>query len=158
MTQSEFAQGVRRNQDKLFRMAYLSLRSYADCQDAVQEALLRALAARDTLRHAQYFDTWLTRILINVITDVNRRAARKPVSELIGEIPMDFAPPDTDLRDAVRALDAGLRTPLLLRYIAGYSVNEAARIMHITPAQVRWRLERAKKQLRAQLGRKDDFI
>ena len=121
MTKAEFEQGVRRNQDKLFRMAYLSLRSYADCQDAVQETLLRGWAARDSLRHAEYFDTWLTRILLNVINDFCRRAARRPTSELTNEIPADFAPPDPDLRDAIRALDGKLRAPLLLRYIAGYS-------------------------------------
>ena len=128
MTKAEFEQGVRRNQDKLFRMAYLSLRSYADCQDAVQEALLKG---------------W---------------AARRLTSELTNEIPADFAPPDPDLRDAIRALDGKLRAPLLLRYIAGYSIGETARLLRITPAQVRWRLERAKKQLRAQLGDKEEII
>ena len=47
MTKAEFEQGIRRNQDKLFRMSYLSLRSYADCQDAVQETLLKGWAARE---------------------------------------------------------------------------------------------------------------
>ena len=151
MTKAEFEQGVRRNQDKLFRMAYLSLRSYADCQDAVQETLLKGWAARDSLRHAEYFDTWLTRILLNVINDFCRRAAHRLTSELTNEIPADFAPPDPDLRDAIRA-------PLLLRYIAGYSIGETARLLRITSAQVRWRLERAKKQLRAQLGDKEEII
>ena len=44
------------------------------------------------------------------------------------------------------------------RYIAGYSIGETARMLRITPAQVRWRLERAKKQLRAQLGDKEEII
>ena len=154
MTKAEFEQGIRRNQDKLFRMAYLSLRSYADCQDVVQETLLKAWAARDS----EYFDTWLTRILLNVINDFCRRAARRLTSELTNEIPADFAPPDPDLRDAIRTLDGKLREPLLLRYIAGYSISETARLLRITPAQVRWRLERAKKQLRAQLGDKEEII
>ena len=87
MTKAEFEQGIRRNQDKLFRMAYLSLRSYADCQDVVQETLLKAWAARDSLKHAEYFDTWLTRILLNVINDFCRRAARRLTSKLTNEIP-----------------------------------------------------------------------
>ena len=96
--------------------------------------------------------------MLNVINDFCRRAARRLTSELTNEIPADFAPPDPDLRDAIRALDGRLRAPLLLRYIAGYSIGETARLLRITPAQVRWRLERAKKQLRAQLGDKEEII
>ena len=156
MTKAEFTQRALLCQDKLFRMAYLSLGSYADCQDAVQEALLKAWAKRDSLRHAEYFDTWLIRILLNVIKDQYRCAAHRQIQPLIDNHAADMEPVTTDLRDAVRALDEKLRTPLLLKYISGYSVDETARMLHITPAQVRWRLELGKKRLRAQLDDKEE--
>ena len=153
MTRDEFEEGVRQCEDKLFRIAYLSLRNWADCQDAVQEALIKAWLASASLKHAEYFDTWLVRILINVLRDAARRAARHPTLELKGDYPgAEFAPPDPDLAQAIRALDGRLRAPLLLKYVAGYSVGEVARILRITPAQARWRLEQARKKLRASLG------
>ena len=153
MTRDEFEQAVRGCEDKLFRIAFLSLRNWADCQDAVQEALLKAWSASASLKHAEYFDTWLVRILINVIRDATCRAARHPTLELSDAYPgADFVPPDPDLANAVRALDGRLRAPLLLKYVAGYSVGEVARILRITPAQARWRLEQARKKLRASLG------
>ena len=158
MTKAEFAQRALMCQDKLFRMAYLSLRSYADCQDAVQEALLKAWAKRDSLKHEEYFDTWLIRILLNVIKDQCRRSARRQLQPLVESQSPDIEPLNTDLRDAVRALDEKLRTPLLLKYISGYSVDETARMLHITPAQVRWRLEVGKKRLKEQLGDKEEGI
>ena len=51
------------------RSMYCIARSYlrceADCEDALQNALLRAWEKRNTLREERYFRTWLTRILIN---------------------------------------------------------------------------------------------
>ncbi len=158
MTQAEFAEAVRLCEDKLFRIAYLSLRSYADCQDAVQEALLKAWSARGQLKDARYFDTWLTRILLNVITDMARRSARRPTSPLTDDLPAEFQPPDPDLRNAIRALDAHLRAPLLLKCVSGYSVSETAHMLHITPTQVRWRLEQARRKLRTQLADKEALL
>lgn len=158
MTQEEFAEAVHACQEQLFRMAYLYLRNYQDCQDAVQEALMRAWRARRSLKRPEYFETWLIRILLNVMKDFARRAARHPVAPLEGDVRACPEPPDPDLRDAIRALDARLRAPLLLRCVAGYSVGETARLLGITTAQVRWRLERARKQLRAQLKTDEEAI
>lgn len=159
MTRDEFKQAVRGCEDKLFRIAYLSLRNWADCQDAVQEALLKAWTASASLRHAEYFDTWLVRILINVLRDTARRAARHPTLELNDTYPgAEFAPPDPDLANAIRALDGRLRAPLLLKYVAGYSVGEVARILRITPTQARWRLEQARRKLRASLGDREAIL
>ena len=63
------------------RSMYCIARSYlrceADCEDALQNALLRAWEKRNTLREERYFRTWLTRILIKSCKETLRRQKRE---------------------------------------------------------------------------------
>ena len=80
MDQEYFTAQAEASTGLLYRVAYTILRNDADCQDAVQEALLRAWTGRDKLRDRQLFRTWLTRILINASHDILRK--RKPTVPL----------------------------------------------------------------------------
>ncbi len=149
MDAREFTDRVVACEEKLFRIAYLTLGGYARCEDAVQEALAKAWAGRNALRNPAYFETWLVRVLINECRNLQRRS--RPAAEL----PENYAPaepPDPGLRDALGALGEKYRTPLLLRYVAGYSVAETAKILRVTAGVVKWRLEHAKRELRKTLS------
>ena len=65
MRQADFIRRARACERRLYRVARTMLPREADCEDAVQEALLRAWDRLDTLRNEAYFETWLIRILIN---------------------------------------------------------------------------------------------
>lgn len=95
----------------------------ADRDDAVQEALLRAWEKRRTLREEQYFKTWLTRILIRVCVDMQRRKKRVIVSD---NLPEQIAPepPDPLLREAIEQLEPTLRAAVVLYYLEGYDIRE----------------------------------
>ena len=49
----------------MYRVAWSILRNNADCEDALQDAALRAWEKRGRLRDERFFRTWITRILIN---------------------------------------------------------------------------------------------
>jgi len=49
---------------KLYRVAFCILRSQADAEDAVQQGLLKAWAAKDNIR-LDSFQPWVTRIVVN---------------------------------------------------------------------------------------------
>ena len=51
-------------QEYLYRMAYLQVRSEADALDVVQETILKAYKSRKTLRDPDLFRSWLTKILL----------------------------------------------------------------------------------------------
>ena len=51
----------------LYHISYAMLRNESDCEDAVQEALLRAWQKRGTLRDMAAFRSWLCRIVANII-------------------------------------------------------------------------------------------
>ena len=65
MDKTEFAARVESVRQRLYRTAYLYLGSEADALETVDEAVYRALRALKKLREPEYFETWLTRFLIN---------------------------------------------------------------------------------------------
>lgn len=148
MDEREFSRRVRLMRDRLWRVSFSILRSTADCEDAMQEALLRSWRNVDSLRDKSLFETWLTRILIN---ECRRLIRKKPD---MTEIPESTPAPEAEnpaLGKAIAALKMDLRVPVILHYIEGYSVKETASIMRITQANVKSRLMRARKKLKETL-------
>ena len=136
----------------MYRVAYTILRNDADCQDAVQEALLKAWMKRNQLRNERYFRTWLVRILINASHDILRKRKRS--------IPMETVPepagalPDPALDDAMGNLPEKLRLPLMLCYAENMTYGEISRALRIPVTTVQSRLRQGKARLRKEL--KDD--
>ena len=140
------------------RSMYCIARSYlrceADCEDALQNALLRAWEKRNTLREERYFRTWLTRILINSCKETLRRQRRESPS---ADFPEAAAPQggDTALWESLRALDEKYRVIVVLHYRDGYSVREIASILRVPESTVKTRLFRARQQLKSLLEREE---
>lgn len=151
MLKDVFIDEVKAAERSLYRVARCYLPTDADAADAVQEALTRAWAKRQTLRRPEYFRTWLTRILINVCKGMLRASKRLvPMAEPPPPAPR---PPEGDaLRDALGRLDAKHRAPLILFYLDGYSVREVAGMLNLPQGTVKNRLFRARKAL------KDDLL
>lgn len=149
MDEREFSRRTVNCTERLWRIAYLILRNEADCDDAVQEALLLAWKKRHTLRNDEFFETWLTRILINSARSMLRRKSFEPLPPEI-HLP-DNSPPDPDLRDAIRSLDVKLKLPLILHHVEGYSLAECAQLLKLPVSTVKWRIHTACRKLREDL-------
>lgn len=140
------------------RSMYCIARSYlrceADCEDALQNALLRAWEKRSTLREERYFRTWLTRILINSCKETLRRQRRESPS---ADFPEAAAPQGGNpaLWESLRALDEKYRVIVVLHYRDGYSVREIASILRVPESTVKTRLFRARQQLKSLLEREE---
>ncbi|MEW6165484.1 MAG: sigma-70 family RNA polymerase sigma factor [Pseudomonadota bacterium] len=83
---------------QLLRFAKLQLRSEAQAEDAVQEAMLAALAGAGKFAGAAQVKTWVFAILRNKIIDELRRRARE------GNV-ADFAPNDDEGEDFEELFD-----------------------------------------------------
>ena len=153
MLQADFIQRVRACERRLYRVARTMLPQECDCEDAVQEALLRAWDRRETLRQEAYFDTWLIRILINQCKPFYRRRPPEP-AELTEDIPQ-VTSEETPLLEALMALPRKHRVTLELHYIEGYSVAETARILRLPEGTVKWRLKRGRELLKQSLNREE---
>jgi RNA polymerase sigma-70 factor, ECF subfamily len=76
---AEFAAEVESHRSYLMRIAQLELRDRESAEDAVQETLLAALAAREGFSGKSTLKTWLTGILKHKIVDTIRRRQREPL-------------------------------------------------------------------------------
>lgn len=63
--------------DRLYWKALTLMQNEHDAADAVEETLLKAFSSMATLKEPGYFQTWLTRILINTCMEMQLR--RHPV-------------------------------------------------------------------------------
>ena len=147
MEQREFARRVTAAQGSLYRVAASYLRGESDRLDAVAEAIAKAWERRRTLREEALFATWITRILIRVCVDIQRRQKRViPVCE-IAEKPTEDER-IAALREAIDSLPQKERTMIVLYYMEGYDVRESAKLMGVTKGAVCAGLARAREKLR----------
>lgn len=151
MNNEEFARRVEAVRERLFRTAFGYLGSEALALDAVDEAVYKALCGRWRLREPEYFDTWITRILINECHNELRRQKRLVPLEALPETAaeeFDALP----LKEALRRLPKELKDVVILRYFAGLTVAETAEALSIPMGTVSTRQRRALKLLKLELS------
>lgn len=150
MNDVEFAKRIESIRGRLYKMAMTYLGSESLAMDAVDEAVYKALRGKWKLRHPEFFDTWITRILINECHNELRRQKRY---QLIDELP-ETAVEEFDalpLKEALRKLPENLKDVIILRFFAGYTVDETARTLGLSAGTVATRQRRALKLLRLEL-------
>ena len=155
MDRQEFTRRVLAVEGRLYRISRGMLRDAQDQMDAVQEAVLKAWRNLDRLRREEFFETWLTRILINECHNIQNARKRIVPLERVPERAAPAADANVALYEALMALDEVLRLPLLLNCVEGYRVREIARILHIPEGTVKSRMARAKCKLRERLEEDD---
>lgn len=152
MGREEFARRVQAIRERLYRAAYLYLGSEADALEAVDEAVYQALRNLKKLRRSEYFETWLTRILINECHKELRRRKRFAPEEAMTDA---AAPEELDhlpLKEAIARLPEELRSVIILRYFAGFTQAETAQSLDIPQGTAATRQRRALELLRLELG------
>lgn len=150
VTNEEFATRITSVRTKLYKTALTYLGSESLALDAVDEAVYKALCGKWKLRHPEFFETWITRILINVCHDELRRQKRHcPLEELpeTATVEYDVLP----LKEALGRLPKDLKDVVILRFFAGYTVSETARALHIPAGTVATRQRKALQLLRLEL-------
>jgi RNA polymerase sigma-70 factor, ECF subfamily len=156
--QRQFDALVRSLSGDLFRYGYWLCGDEALAHDLVQETFLRAWRALDNLRDTAAAKPWLITILrreharlyerkLPQFTDVDEievadeRDAQMP--EFVGE--------ENLIRNAMSQLDTKYREPLLMQVLGGFSCDEIAKELKITPAAVMTQLFRARQKLKVML-------
>jgi RNA polymerase sigma-70 factor, ECF subfamily len=142
----------------LLRFAFWLSRDRALAEDVVQESMLRAWKARDSLLDEGAAKPWLLTIIRREYarTFERKRFATVDVDELIAnEEPLLAGTEEQDLSDvraAIMNLPDDYREPLVLQVLMGYSTAEIARELDLSGPAVLTRLCRARRQLRAACG------
>lgn len=148
-----FAELFRRHHSRLCRVARRYSPTDEDADDAVQEALLSAHRAAGSFRHDAAVGSWLHRIVVNVCQDRLRRNAVRPTTPLTDADCPAVADRTAALeaallvRQALLRLPADQRSAVVAVDMQGYSVADAAALLHIAQGTVKSRRARARARL-----------
>lgn len=140
---------------KLHRYCARMSGSVIDGEDIVQDALMKAFAARASFGTLDNPRAWLYRIAHNAALDFLRQRARNPLME--GEVELDaIAAPDApDPGIAAASLRTFLRLPALqrsaviLKDVLDHSLEEVAAIIGSSEPAVKSALQRGRQRLRS---------
>ncbi|WP_405347532.1 RNA polymerase sigma factor [Ruminococcus sp.] len=150
MTKEVFAELVLKNEDILFKIAMSMLKNEADAQDAMQSAILKAFERLGTLKHEEYFRTWLVRILINICNKQLRQRNRTIVWNGSGATSVS-SEVEVEVRTAVEALPMKIRQVIIMYYSEQFTTKEISAILCIPKGTVLSRLHKGRKLLRLDL-------
>jgi RNA polymerase sigma-70 factor (ECF subfamily) len=174
---SAYAALMRRNNQRLYRLARGILGDDAEAEDAVQAGYVLAFTHIDSFKGEASIATWLARIVLNEATARQRR--RRPtvdIDDLSDELvevepaavvrPREPSPDQMLARKeisraierAVDALPAAFRSVFVLRAIEQMTIEETALSLGIREETVKSRLHRANKLLRETLAQHFDAI
>ncbi len=153
-TDAWFSHEIESMSDTLFRVAFSILRNYTDCEDAVQNTILKAYQNLDTLKVRTYFRTWTVRILKNeCFAILKRQKMTVPLSEQT-DADYEIEIPDLDLNRAFDTLSPEERLTITLYYYEGYKTAEIAKLTDVSNSTVRNRLSRARAALKEKLTKR----
>ncbi|MBR6413476.1 MAG: sigma-70 family RNA polymerase sigma factor [Oscillospiraceae bacterium] len=156
MEMQEYARRVEDIQNKLFQTAVLWLGDPSAAEEALDEAVYRGLKGCKRLREPQFFNTWMTRILMNVCNDEQKRRKREQSWEVLPETAVE-AFDALPLREAIRRLPKELKALVILRYFSGFSLREASELLEIPQGTAATRERRALRLLRLELKEEEQI-
>ena len=154
MKREQLGQLILASEDSMYHVAKSLLYNDADCQDAIQETIVKAFDKIGTLKQDAYAKTWLIRILINECYGIMRKEKKIISLETCErEEPWMERQDYSDLYEALMRLTEKARLAVTLYYMEGYSVREIARMTGVTESAVKNRLARARTKLKEELSK-----
>lgn len=164
-----FQELVSCHEARIFRLAERIVHSREDAEEVMQDAFVQAYKNLAHFRGDSRFYTWLARIAINEGLMKKRRQRFNEVS--IDDQPEDgFVPGEiedwgpnpeqrysqeelhTTLETTIAQLSPSVRRVFQLREVEGFSTEETAQALSLSPSAVKSRLCRARLQLRKLLN------
>lgn len=164
-----FEEIVRRYEDRLYRLSFRMLGNHHDALDAVQEILVKLMAALPKFQGRSRFGTWLYRLAANTCLDIRRKRGRTAAESL--DATLEFSPatslsilddepadnPDVYIeqqyrenvvRAALDRLPESQRRLLELRDLEDLSNSQVADLLGIEVGALKARLHRARQALK----------
>lgn len=143
-----FEQEFPKYEKSLFLVAAAYLHNTEDAKDAVQEAAISAYQAIDSLKHREYFKSWLTRIVINKCK--NMLKARKSTEELSDGLNVFNCIPtaDMEIMDAICRMDKAASIYITLRFYNDMNYDEVSKSLSQPVSTVKYRTKKALRELK----------
>lgn len=144
--------------ERLYRTAFAYVKNEEQALDVVQETVYKAYVSIEKLKNPEYFNTWITRILINnalTVIKKNSKVVYLDNNELINNIIANEANSDEKIYiwQALEQLELKHREVIILKYFDDLTVTEIARVLDCPVGTVKTYLNKGLKKLREFVGK-----
>ena len=164
---------VKRYENKLYNFSLRMCRDHSDAEDMIQETFINVFRYLKDFRYETKFKNWLYKVAASTCIKKRRKSKFAPEKELSldefrpgneNEVP-DHVPEwalmplekllnqelASVINQEILSLPKKYRLVIVLRDIEGFSTAETAKILNLSPANVKVRLHRARLYLRDKL-------
>jgi len=152
--QKAFETLVKNESEKLYKTAFLYVRNKEDSLDVLQETIYKAFVSIEQVKQPEFFNTWLTKILIRTAYDLLKKR-KKTVDEQLLDSYLDESSPNVegklDLTNAISTLNQNYQTVIILFYYHDLPIRCIADTMGKPESTVKTYLRRAKIELKLSL-------
>lgn len=158
MTEENFIDCVKRNNQRLFLIALSFTQSHNDAEDILQNVFLKLWKYDKPFENESHMDKWLTAVCVNESKNHIKHPFRKrsvPFDDLKEAYTFE-EDSSYDLFNAVMSLPAKERIVIHLFYYEDMSIKDIVAVLKIKESAVKTRLHRARKELKEILG--DEWI
>lgn len=144
---------IRGVEDKLYKAAFIYVKNEEDALDCVHDGIIKAIKSIKTLKNSEYFNTWITKIVINTSKDFLKRKNKTVVMD-INDLSNKLSyndeklERDDDLFEALDKLSDTEREILILKYVHGESIKEISKRKILPEGTVKSKINRSLKKLR----------
>ncbi|MDR7002029.1 sigma-70 family RNA polymerase sigma factor [Neobacillus niacini] len=146
---------VIQNKENYYRLAYYYVKNSADALDVVQEAIIKALSKKESLKNPDAIKTWFYQIVVHTALDLLRKQKRSVIVDdetlTIYDSGHTDHYDDMDLKKALDTLPIQYQSVIVLRYMEDLKINEIALVLNENANTVKTRLYKALNLLRIQL-------
>jgi RNA polymerase sigma-70 factor (TIGR02954 family) len=143
-----FFELISSNKQQLYRIAYSYLKSENDALEAIQEVTFRAYKGIKKVKQANYFKTWLIRIMINYCIDEQRKRKRLIFTEKEVASTNEDNETNIAMQDAIYKLKANYQKVIFLKYYEDLTVQQIASVLEKPEGTIKTWLHKALKQLK----------
>lgn len=147
-----FIRLMEENKQAMKRVAFGFFQNEEDVADAIQDTILDAFENIGSLKKADYFSTWLIRILINNCNKIFNHNKRSYSADTLPEMERtQQTDGDVEFMELLSALPSDSRVIFQLYYGEQYTTREIADILRMNESTVKSKIHRGKERLKAQL-------
>lgn len=131
-----------------------------DAGDVVQEAWVRILEKKSTLRNKEKLIPWAKAIAYNLASNANRTRRHEKVCDHLDDefagVASEFKPESMiELSELLGRLDPATRTLLLYKFYYGLKDAEIAAALQVPVGTIKARIHRGKARLKTQVNEED---
>ncbi|XOI98623.1 sigma-70 family RNA polymerase sigma factor [Paenibacillus polymyxa] len=154
--EDQFSEKITVIQNKLYRLAYCYVKNEQEALDIVSEAVYKGYIAYGKMESMTYFDSWMSRIVINTAIDHIRRNQRVTYME---DHAQEFVAAERgasmeekmDLYDALDRLVPEDRAYIILKFFGNMRFREIAEVLSLSENTVKSKFYRIINKLKMDL-------